>query len=79
MIYIITHETSECCHPYTTDILFTSTKEDIAKKVFDQYREFYPNNDYDYEAYVLYEYPEMDTINYPFQDIGTIIDTINYE
>ena len=79
MIYIITHETSECCHPYTTDILFTSTNEDVAKKVFNQYKGFPHNDDYDYEVYVLYEYPEMDTINYPFKDMETIIDMISYE
>lgn len=77
MIYIITHETSECCHPYTTDILFTSTNEDVAKKAFDEYKEFPHNDDYDCENYVLYEYPEMDTINYPFKDMGTIIDRIS--
>lgn len=79
MIYIITHETSKWRHPYTTDILFTSTDKNVAKKIFDKYKEFPHNDDYDYEVYVLYEYPEMDTINYPRQDIGTIIDIISYE
>ena len=79
MIYIIAHETSDWGNPNTTDILFTSTNKDVAKKIFDEYKEFPHNDDYDYEAYILYEYPEMDTINYPFQDIGTIIDTINYD
>lgn len=79
MIYIITHETSEWGNPNTTDILFTSTDENIAKKVFDQYRGFYHNDDYSYEEYFLYEYPEMDTINYPRQTIGNIIDVISYE
>lgn len=77
MIYIITHETSECRHPYTTDILFTSTNENVAKKVFNEYKKFSHNDDYDYEDYVLYEYPEMNTINYPFKDMGTIIDRIS--
>jgi hypothetical protein len=79
MIYIIAHKTSECCHPYTTDILFTSTDKDVAKKIFDKYREFPHNDDYDYEVYVLYEYPEMDAINYPRKEIETIIDIISYE
>lgn len=79
MIYIIVHKTSEWGEPYSTDILFTSTDENIAKKVFDQYREFPHNDDYNYEEYFLYEYPEMDTINYPHQDIRTIIDMISYE
>lgn len=79
MIYIITHETSEWGNPNTTDILFTSTDENIAKKVFDQYREFFHNDDYSYEEYFLYEYPEMNTINYPRQKRGTIIDKISYE
>lgn len=79
MIYIITHETSEWGNPNTTDILFTSTDENIAKKIFDQYREFPHNDDYSYEEYFLYEYPEMDTINYPRQDIETIIDKIEYD
>ena len=90
MIYIITHETSEWGNPNTTDILFTSTDENTAaffsflisftaKKIFDQYREFSHNDDYSYEEYFLYEYPEMDTINYPRQNIGTIIDKIEYD
>ena len=79
MIYIITHETSECCHPYTTDILFTTTDENKAKEIFNEYKEFPPNDDYDYEVYVLYEYPEMNIINYPRQEIGIIIDIKEYE
>ena len=79
MIYIIVHKTSECYHPYTTDILFTSTDENIAKKIFDKYRELSRNENYDDEVYILYEYPEMNTMNYPYQDIGTIIDIISYE
>jgi hypothetical protein len=79
MIYIITHQTSEWGNPYTTDILFTSTNEDVAKEVFNKYKEFSHNDDYDYEEYFLYEYPDMDTINYPYQDIGTIINIISYE
>lgn len=79
MIYIITHQTSEWGNPYTTDILFTSTNENVAKEVFNKYKEFSHNDDYDYEEYFLYEYPDMDTINYPRQDIGTIIDIISYE
>jgi hypothetical protein len=79
MIYIIAHKTSEWGNPYTTDILFTSTNENIAKEVFNKYKEFPHNDDYDYEEYFLYEYPEMDTMHYPGEDIGTIIDIISYE
>jgi hypothetical protein len=79
MIYIITYETSEGGIPNTTDILFTSTNKNMAKKVFDQYREFPYNDDYDYEEYFLYEYPEMDTINYPRREIETIIDMTSYD
>lgn len=79
MIYIIVHKTSECYHPYITDILFTSTDENMAKKIFDKYRELSRNENYDDEVYILYEYPEMNTMNYPYQDIGTIIDIISYE
>lgn len=79
MIYVITHETSEWGNPYTTDILFTSTNKDIAEKVFNEYKNFPHNDDYDYEEYFLYEYPEMNTINYPRQDVGTILDIKSYE
>lgn len=79
MIYIITHESSEWGNPNTTDILFVSTDENLAKKVFNEYKEFFHNDDYCYEEYFLYEYPEMDTINYPRKEIGTIIDIISYE
>ena len=79
MIYIITHQTSEQGEPYTTDIVFVSTDENTAKKIFNQYKEFPRNDDYNYEEYFLYEYPEMDKINYPRQDIGTIIDIISYD
>ena len=79
MIYVITHETSEWGNPYTTDILFTSTNKDVAEKVFNEYKNFPHNDDYDYEEYFLYEYPEMNTINYPRQDVGTILDIKSYE
>lgn len=79
MIYIITHETSEWGNPNTTDILFTSVDKNTAKKIFDQYRGFPHHDHYSYEEYFLYEYPEMNTINYPRQDIGTIIDKIEYD
>lgn len=79
MIYIIAHKTSEWGELYTTDILFTSTDENIAKEVFNKYKEFPHNDDYSYEEYFLYEYPEMDTINYPRREIETIIDMTSYD
>ena len=82
MIYIIVHKTSEnfgSCTLSDKEIVFTSTNKDAAKKVLDDYKELIPNSDYNYEVCVLYEYPEMDTINYPSQEIETIIDIVSYE
>lgn len=82
MIYIIIYKTSEslgCCTVSDKDVIFISTNKDKAQKVMNDYRELGPSNCYDYEIFELYECPEMNTINYPFQEIGTIIDKISYE
>lgn len=85
MIYIIIHETSEFLG-FTTlknkDIVFVSTDEDRAKKAFDDYKALGHNNHYDYEMYILYAYPDMFDINYPFkssEELRVILDQIDYE
>ena len=85
MIYIIIHETSEFLGWSTLKdktIVFVSTDEDRAKKAMDDYKSLGPNNHYDYEVYILYEYPDMYDFNYPFktsEEKGIILDQFDYE
>lgn len=85
MIYIIIHKTSEFLGWSASnekDILFVSTNKDRAKKAMDDYKSLGPNNHYDYESYILYEYHDMYDINYPIKEskeIRIIIDQFDYE
>lgn len=75
MIYIIVNESYDGAIR-STDILYVTTIEQVAKKEFNFLKKLEPNHRFVSDVYILYEFPDMyytSKRSYPIPDIEEYI------